>query len=150
MVIKHIDIYKTDIQKYQGLELVAFHWAAAGACGEHGGVVFITKDRQVYHTNYVTPKYGISWDDLFDIFPLFEKIQEWIYGHSKDNIEWEYTYLGLGNYLVVNKKYWKDFNLAANAALQEKHKVGNDDILYNVWIEAMVKVLNEQKHKTND
>ena len=141
MDIKQIDINKNNIQNYLGLDIVAFQWAAAGACGEHGGIVFITKKGKVYHTNYVYPEYGISWDDLFDIFPSFERILDSIYGSRKEHLEWEYLYLGLGNSLIVHESIWNNFNLSAKTKLHEEHEAGNDEIMYNVWIKAVLSVL---------
>ena len=48
MKIDPIEVHSSDLNDYLGLEIVAFHWAAAGACGEGGAVVFITTDVKVY------------------------------------------------------------------------------------------------------
>ena len=141
MNIKQIDINITNIQNYLDLDIEAFHWAAAGACGEHGGVVFITREGKVYHTNYFYPNYGVSWDDLFDIFPSFDRILESIFGRRKEHLEWEYLDLGLGNSLIVHESIWDRFKLSANTKLHEVHEVENDEIMYNVWIEAVLSVL---------
>ena len=53
MKIGPIEVHSSDLNDYLDLEIVAFHWAAAGACGEGGAVVFITTDVKVYHSNYV-------------------------------------------------------------------------------------------------
>jgi len=64
-----IQIKGNNLQNYLDLDIVAFQWAAPGACGEPGGVEFITRCGKKYHTNYVFPEYGVSIDDLCKLFP---------------------------------------------------------------------------------
>ena len=44
MRLNATEINASNLNDYLGLDIVAFHWAVPGACGEHGGVVFITSD----------------------------------------------------------------------------------------------------------
>lgn len=45
-------VNESNLQDYYGLDIIAFHWAEGGACGEPAGVVFVTRDGRVCHTNY--------------------------------------------------------------------------------------------------
>ena len=72
MKIEPIEVYSSNLDDYLDLEIVAFHWAAGGACGEGGAVVFVTTDGKVYHSNYVYPGF-ITVDDLLRIFPALSE-----------------------------------------------------------------------------
>ena len=140
-----IEITKDLINDYLGLDIVAFHWAAPGACGEHGGVVFITSDGNVYHTNYVLPKYGITEDDLCKIFPPLSDFKPGIFGGGLFPPEWKDQYLGLGNYLVVHRSLWDDFVSLSEAELARLKEEGENVILYNIWDSVIVKLLKNNK-----
>jgi len=139
---KQIEINASNLNDYMGLEIVAFHWAAPGACGEHGGIVFITSDGNVYHTNYVLPKYGITEDDLCKIFPPLSDFHPGIFGGGFYPVEWKDQYLGLGNYLVVKDTLWEEFSGLAKSEIKRLAEEEQNVILYNIWIDVIIKVLN--------
>lgn len=118
MSIKTIDVKSDNLADYLGLDIVAFHWAAAGACGEHGGVIFITSDGNVYHTNYVYPEYGVTKDDLLRVFPPLSDFRPGIFGGGSYPSEWKDQYLGLGNYLVIHESIWEEFSELAKSELE--------------------------------
>ena len=145
MEYETIEIKKENINEFIGLDIVAFQWAAGGACGEPGGVVFITKDGRVFHTNYAFPEYGgITGEDLYRIFPPLSDFEVGIFGGGNYPTEWKDQYLGLGNYLVVHESIWDEFKKKANNDLSRRHVSGDNVILYNIWIEVVLKVLNHK------
>ena len=144
MRLNATEINASNLNDYLGLDIVAFHWAAAGACGEHGGVVFITSDGTVYHTNYVYPQYGITRDDLCKIFPPLSDIQPGIFGGGSYPNEWKDQYLGLGNFLVVHRSLWNDFVSLSEAELARLKEEGESVILYNIWDSVILKVLKNK------
>ena len=139
-----IEIDSSNKDKAIGLDIVAFQWAAGGACGEPGGVVFITKDSKVYHTNYVFDNYGITCDDICEIFPPLEHIDVGVFGGGLYPDGWKDQYLGLGNYLVVHESIWEDFTQTAELELARLHDEGTDVILYNIWDSVILKVLKHE------
>lgn len=139
-----IEIDSTNKDKAIGLDIIAFQWAAGGACGEPGGVVFITRDSKVYHTNYVFDKYGITCDDLYEIFPPLAHMDVGVFGGGIYPDGWKDKYLGLGNYLVIHESIWEDFNQTAESELARLHGKGKNVILYNIWDSVILKVLKHE------
>ena len=138
-----IEINSSNKEKATGLDIVAFQWAAGGACGEPGGVVFITKDSNVYHTNYVFDRYGITWDDLCEIFPPLLQVKAGIFGGGFYPEGWKDQYLGLVNYLVVHESIWETFSDMAHKALEHPHNVDDYAILYNIWVDVVLNTLGK-------
>lgn len=138
-----IEINSLNKDKAIGLDIVAFQWAAGGACGEPGGVVFITKDSKVYHTNYVFDKYGVTFDDLCKIFPPLANMKVGIFGGGLYPEGWKDQYLGLGNYLVVHESIWETFSDVAHKTLERRHNVDDYAILYNIWLDVVLNVLGK-------
>ena len=139
---ERVEISASNVKNYLGLDIVAFHWAKPGACGEHGGVVFITRDSKVLNTNYVyKEKGGISWVDLCEIFPTLAEFKVGLFGGEMYPPEWKDQYLGLGNYLVVKETIWDAFSELAKSELK-RHE---GKILYNIWADDIIKVLNDKK-----
>ena len=141
MEIEPIEINVSNVERAFGLDIVAFQWAAGGACGEPGGVIFITRDSQVYHTNYVFDRYGITVDDLCEIFPPLAHIKAGVFGGGVYPAGWKDQYLGLGNYLVVHESIWEDFSDMANKELERRQSEDDYAILYNIWADVVLKVL---------
>lgn len=138
--IKFIEIISSNIKEYVGLDIVAFHWASGGACGEPCGVVFVTRDGRIFHTNYGSPRYGINDSDLTLIFPPLACVE--VYPFNALCPEgWKSYYLGLGNYLVVHESIWKGFDDAAKAEQARRSESGEGGILYNYWVHVVLSVL---------
>lgn len=144
MRLNAIEINADNLNDYLGLDIVAFHWAAPGACGEHGGVVFITSDGIVYHTNYVCPKYEITKDDLCKIFPPFSDFHQGIFGGGLYPPEWKDQYLGLGNYLVVHISLWNVFASLSKQELARLKAERDNVILYNIWDSIILEILKNK------
>lgn len=144
MRLNAIEINADNLNDYLDLDVVAFHWAAPGACGEHGGVIFVTSDGKVYHTNYVYPEYGVTSDDLCKIFPPLSDFHPGIFGGGMYPPEWKDQYLGLGNYLVIKSTLWEEFSALAKSELKRLADEGQNVILYNIWIDVIINVLNNQ------
>ncbi len=145
MNVEIIEINKDNISDYLKLDIVAFHWAAGGACGVPGEVVFITRDTRVFETNYVYPVFGITKEDLFRIFPPLSEFHPGLLGGGYYPPSWKDEYLGLGNYLVVHESIWEDFSRTAREELTERNARGESVILYNIWGEIIINVLNRNK-----
>ena len=141
MEYETIDINKENINDYIGLDIVAFQWAAGGACGEPGGVVFVTRDGKVFHTNYVFSEYRVTGDDVCRLFPPLSSFQTGVFGGGIYPEEWKDQYLGLGNYLVVHESIWDAFTKKAKSELAKWNRTGDNAILYNIWIVAVLKAL---------
>ena len=139
-----IEINGDNLLHYLGLEIIAFHWAARGACGEHGGVFFITRSGQVYHTNYAYPEFGISMDDLCKLFPPQAEFQVGVFGGGCFPREWKDQYLGLGNYLVIHESIWDEFTREARLELKERENNGENVILYRIWDSVVLRVLEQR------
>ena len=140
MKYETIEITKGNVSDFKRLDIVAFHWSAPGACGEHGGVVFVTKEGLVYHTNYL---YEITDDELLEIFPPLSSFRPGIVGGGYFPPSWKDKYLGMGNYLVVHESIWDDFSHSAQDELNRLNEAGNGEkaILYQIWVEVVLKVL---------
>ena len=66
-----IELTKSNYKGYLPIDIAAFSFAAAGAMGEHGGVIIVGSDAQVYHLNYVHGEWEMdSFDDIIEICPL--------------------------------------------------------------------------------
>lgn len=52
------------------LDIVAFCTAESVACDEYGEATFVTRDGNVYHTNFVDDNTGITWEDLSCLLPF--------------------------------------------------------------------------------
>ena len=140
--IKVIEVTQSNLQECINLDIIAFLWAAGGACGEGGAVVFITKDGQVYHSNYVYPGFIVR-EDLFKIFPPLSEFRPGIMGGGLYPPMWKDKYLGLGNYLVIHESIWEAFNKIAKDELESRNKRGEKVILYNIWVNVVLKVIQE-------
>lgn len=90
-------------------DVAFFMFAEGGAMGEMGCVTWLQEDGRKYHGNYC---FGdIDLDKLDSLFPVFGKCTFGMFGHgSKVPRGWKYVNLGMGNHLVVNKKYYDAFD----------------------------------------
>ena len=144
MDIEPFEVNSKNIKDCIGLDIVAFKWATGGACGEPGGVVFITSDAKLYHANYVYGDSGINSNDIFDIFPPLNDMHPGIFGGGQYPPEWKDIYLGLGNYLGVRDTIWERFIQIAQFELSQLHEEGDNSILYNIWASVVVKALQNE------
>lgn len=133
-----------DIDNLIGLDIVAFQMAEAGAMGYHGGVFFVTSDKEVYYTCILKPSaytgYSIHMgeDNLLKVFPPLAEVEWGLFGHgSKYPEEWHYEYLGMGNHLLVRDDLKKRFVKASDRL----RKSQPDSILYNLWLDTVVSIL---------
>ena len=133
------EVSRKNLSDCIGLDIVAFHWAAAGACGEPGSVIFLTREGQIYHANYVFS--DISEADLVTIFPPFTQMIPGIFGGGTYPHPWKDQYLGLGNFLVVHESIWEDFHRIAEEELARKKSEGEYVILFQIWIDVVLKTL---------
>lgn len=128
-----IELTKSNYKGYLPIDIAAFSFAAAGAMGEHGGVMIVGSDAQVHHLNYV---HG-EWDsfDVIEICPLLMDCNFTVFGTgSKVPEGYQFEYLGFGNFLVVKDDFWKEFN-----DMKDSYK--GDKILYQTWLGFMLEIL---------
>ena len=137
--IPAIEVNEENALNYVGADIVAIYVAAIGACGEHAGVKFVTRDGNVYHTNYAR---SISWEKLSLIFPPLRDQWE-VFGGYKYVEEWCYKYLGLGNFLVVHHSIVKEFLIEVERLEKSYADAGVNVILYSIWIEAVLSVISK-------
>lgn len=135
-----IEITHSNIEEYIGLDIVAFHWAGGGACGEPYGVIFVTRDGRVFHTNYDSPRHGLVDGDLTRLFPPLAWVDVYFINVMCPD-GWKSRYLGLGNYLVVHESIWKEFQDGAKAEQTRRSESGEGGILYNYWVDVILAVL---------
>lgn len=132
--LKTIELTKSNYKGHLPIDVAAFSFAAAGAMGEHGGVIIVDSDAQVYHLNYVHGEWG-SFDDIIEICPLLKECDFTVFGYgSKVPDGYQFANLGFGNFLVVKGDFWKEFN-----DMKDSYK-GNK-ILYNTWADFMLEIL---------
>lgn len=132
-------VNKSNLKDYIGLDIVAFHWAEGGACGEPAAVLFVTWDGRVCYTNYA---YLVSESDLFKIFHPFATFNPGTFGGGEYPAEWKDQYLGLGNFLVVHESLWDAFSKKAEEELALREQQGQHVILYKIWVDVLLDVLN--------
>ena len=126
------------------LDIVAFQYAVPGAMGGHGGVYFVTEKKKVYHTCYLPPSpytgYSrhMSWENLERVFPPLTDFYDWLtVDGGKVPNGWKYESLGFGNHLLVKETLWDQFY----ARVEQLLKDNPDEILYNLWMQAIMDVL---------
>ena len=138
--MERIELTKSNYKGYLPIDIAAFSFAAAGAMGEHGGVIIVGSDAQVYHLNYVHGEWD-SFDDIIEICPLLRDCHFTVFGTGSDVPEgYQFAYLGFGNYLVVKSDFWKEFN-----DMKDSYK--GDEILYNTWLGFMLDILNKNNQR---
>lgn len=145
MDLDFIEITADNLTDYLGLDIVAFHWASAGACGEGGGIVFITSDGNVYHTNYLHHHYGVTAEEIYRLFPQLASFQPGIFGGGQYPKEWKSVYMGLGNFLVVHESIWDAFIQLETDESKKQNTSLSPGFFYFSWIELILKVLKTNK-----
>ena len=104
-----------------------FQIAAAGAMGEGGGIVFLTEDGTVYHSNYC--RGDLKWETVQQAFPVIGKCRFGHFGFGAKVPEgWAYVHLGMGNHLLVRQDRYPEF-----APLAAKCKSPAE--IYQNWLE---------------
>lgn len=96
---KFIILSKDDYTSVLPVEVVAFHFSNPGACGYHGVIRLITRDRRQYMVRYLYD----AWpsEAIAEVCPPFDEIK-----HSYQNMGplpagWVRINMGLGNSLFV-------------------------------------------------
>ena len=84
----------------------------------------------------------ISEYDLPKIFPPFSKFNPGTFGGGEYPPEWKDQYLGLGNFLVIHESLWEAFYKKAQEELALREQQGQHVILYNIWGDVLLDVLN--------
>lgn len=132
-----IEITKDNYTDYLDLPIAAFSIASPGAQGEMGGVYIVTIDGKTYHTNYLN---RISDEELLQILPdIKERMYDFPFSVKLDG--WHTEYMGGGNVLFVRNPLWEDVRSESIRIITEIRETGRYVILYNVWKDAVLKVL---------
>ena len=146
-----IELTKSNYKDHLPIDIAAFSFAAAGAMGEHGGVIIVGSDAQVYHLNYVYGEWD-SFDDIIEICPLLRDCHFTVFGTGSEVPEgYQFANLGFGNYLVVKSDFWKEFNDMKDSYKKElddkKETYREDAILYTTWLGFMLDILYKNNRK---
>ena len=79
------------------LDIVAFHYSEPGACGYHGVIRIITKDKRLYMIHYYYDEW--SETDLYKVCPVLQEMKIGFCGYNLLPPGWNSVYMGLGNTL---------------------------------------------------
>ena len=133
-----IHVGEKDTENLLALDIVAFQIAEGGAMGRPGGVYFVTSDKKVYYTSYVSQRDYMPLDKLMKVFPPLKDFRHGLMGRGIHcPTGWRHDYLGMGNHLLVREDLHGEFTGAAKVLLAEHPGT----ILYNQWLEAILSVL---------
>lgn len=107
---RFIVLSKEDYSSVLPLDVVAFHYSAPGACGYHGVIRLITRDRRLYMINYLYdcwPK-----EDLFKVCPPYEYILTSYNEYRPLPFGWMHLNMGLGNSLFLTAELRQNIAVA--------------------------------------
>ena len=100
---------KADYKSILPLDVVAFHQSAPGACGYHGVIRLITRDRRLYMIRYLYDNW--PFEDVVNVFPEFDEIVTACQTGQPLPSGWLYQNMGLGNALFVRKEIRQNIQL---------------------------------------
>lgn len=118
-----IEITSSNYKDYMNLDIIAFSFAGEGAQGECGGIILVTSDGTVYHTNFIR---DIDIEEVFDICPTLKECTSDVFRFYAPK-GWSSFYLGGGNFLIVKEEFQDAF------ASMDPYE------LYGQWIEILLK-----------
>ena len=105
-----------------------FQIAQGGAMGEGGGIVFLTEEGTVYHSNYCNG--DLKWETVQRAFPVIDECR---FGHFGFGAQvpagWVYVHLGMGNHLLVRRDCYARFS----PLISEYQTLGEK---YQNWLEC--------------
>ena len=137
-----IELTRQNVGLCRKLDIVAISIADPGAIGVEGSVTMVTSDNKVFHTNYLS---GISETELFWIAQPFYYLYYFSDLDSKQRSMWHIEYLGRGNNLYVQIKYWDYFEEEIKKRFDEYQEKEKYIILNDIWVVVMQKVLQYMK-----
>lgn len=113
------------------LDIVAFHFSEPGACGYHGVLRIITRDKRKFMVQY----FHDDWDevDLYKVCPVLEATHIGFAGYNVTPLGWDSVYMGLGNTLF--------FINELQPLLHEKCKNMAPVEIYNNWCNIILEYL---------
>ena len=133
------------LEKYSLEDVLLFSYAMPGAQGFQGNIEAIVKlnDNEIgiYSGSFMSDNSKLTMDKVADFF-YFIKMNDM---NELNNTEWDYLYMGAGNYLFVRREYIEDFKKEYGEFL-EKGKV----VLYGTWREFTNYLLNVYFNKKDD
>ena len=100
---------KDDYKSILPLDVVAFHQSAPGACGYHGVIRLITKDRRKFMIRYLYDNW--PFEDVVNVFPGYDEIVTACQNCQPLPAGWIYQNMGLGNALFLRKEIRKNIKL---------------------------------------
>ena len=131
----YIELDESNLNDIKYEDIAFYQEAGSGACGEHGGVCLVLKNGKFYHTNSV--ENADIFDKLLAQLPKINSTYFILQSVADLPKEFDYFYLGLGNYLIVNKEYSKTFEqLVKN---KKPLEIGG------IWKDLAVDILNNKK-----
>ena len=129
-----IEIFDEIVKNINPTDIIAFSYASFGAMGEKGGIYIITKNRSVYHTNFLNG--NISNTTLLQICPMLEHCFFAPLG-GKAPEGWVMYYIGGGNYIIIAERLSEKF-------IEQLHTIP-DDMYYKKWRDVLLKVNAEEE-----
>lgn len=135
-MLQIIKIEEANYKKYCNLDIVAFSYAKAGACGDGGSVCIIDINGQIYYTNYADLHAKLKYKHLLKVVPT---LKDCIF-NSFDHLApegWVPFYLGLGNHLTLKSIYHESFK-----SEMEKRGVYGPPDLYVHWPGMVLSILS--------
>ena len=93
---------KDDYKSILPLDVVAFHQSEPGACGHHGVIRLISKNRRMYMIRYLYDNW--PFEDIVNVFPEFGVILTACRACQPLPAGWIYQNMGLGNALFLRKE----------------------------------------------
>lgn len=152
-----IEITKDNIDEINYDDVIVITVATGPAQGEPNGVMIVTKDLKVFHTNklvYYGPKkaklWGITPNQIVPIkefvkkLPLFNKIGTNGLQFFNQDKDWEMIYMDYGNYLFIRKERADKF-LKLVDSYEGRNRIWWP---YCYWYDMLSECLgNESKHK---
>ena len=132
-----IQINQDNYKKYIGLDILGFSIAGGGAMGEPGGVIICTKDLRWFHTNVC---WTIEYDKLIKVIPPLRKCEFGPFGKALVPEGWFYTYLGMGNHLVLRDTLKQEF-------LKKTEGADSPGVIYQKWARYVAEIVGGEAGK---
>ena len=131
----YIELDESNLNLIKYEDIAFYHEASSGACGEHGGVCIVLKNGKFYHTNSVERQDIFA--QLLEQLPKINGTKFILQSVGDLPKEFNYFYLGLGNYLIVRDTCSKLFKQLAKG--KKPIEIGG------TWRDFALDILNSKK-----
>ena len=131
----YIELNENNLKDIKYDDIAFYQETDYGACGEHGGVCIVLKNGKFYHTNSVERQNIFA--QLLEQLPKINGTKFILQSVGDLPKEFDYFYLGLGNYLIVRDTYSESFKQLAKG--KKTIDIGG------TWRDFALDILNKQK-----